>query len=480
MSPQFHRFSTSFFPGFRCLSFLVCLTVPVWFCIPVQAEVPDATIDGPIRAEAPGHPSNNFIYSASAIELQANGYIEEEYFISGMANRYALGGLETGAIIDSGHPYLTRLVVRRPLDPEHFNGVVVVEWLNVTGGPDKDIDWWQSGPHLMRNGYAYVMVSAQQMGIDTMQDLSPDRYADLDITHGGTVENDALSFDIFSAAGKAITRDGESPSANLDILDGLRADMLIATGHSQSASRLATYLNNVHPHEPIYDGFMVHGGGGRIRDDGAAKIFKVMAETDMRRRAAEPQPDSETFRQWEVAGASHVDEIFELEYAKVRNQHAGLPIDNVAPRDTACALPPYSRVPFRDVMDAAFEHLVVWIRDDLAPPRAEPLRVKQMMPEVQFARDEFGNVLGGIRLAAHAVPIAKNTGMNSGTVNRFCFLYGSHEPFADDLLDRLYPSHSVYVNRVRQVVGENVANGYILPYAAAETLRAAKASAIGR
>jgi len=464
----------------QALLVLAMLALNLLLMAPMLADVPVATFTGPVAADPPGDPSNNSIYSASAIDLTAHGYLEEEYFVSGTANRYELGGLETGSILDGGHPYVTRLVVRRPENPEQFNGVVIVEWLNVTGGTDKDIDWWQSGPHLLRNGYAYVMVSAQQMGIDTMQDWSPQRYGELDITHDGAVDNDALSFDIFSAVAKAISRNDRAANANLDILGGLQAEMLIATGHSQSASRLATYLNNVHPHEPIYDGFMVHGGGGRIRDDGAAKIFKVMAETDMRRRAAEPQPDTETFRQWEVAGSSHVDEIFELEFAKVRNLRAGLPIDGVAPRDTACALPPYSRVPFRDVMDAAFEHLVVWIRDDLAPPRAEPLRVRRMLPELEFQRDEHGNVLGGIRLAAHAVPVAKNTGMNSGTVNRFCFLYGSHEPFDGQLLDSLYPSHSAYVNRVRQVVGENVADGYILPFAAAETLRAAEASDIGR
>lgn len=332
----------------------------------------------------------------------------------------------------------------------------------------------------MRNGYAYVMVSAQQMGIDTMQQWSPLRYGDLDITNGGVVGNDALSFDIFSAVGKAITRAGEPLAANLDILGGLRAEILIATGHSQSASRLATYLNNVHPLEPVYDGFIVHGGGGRIRDDGTAKIFKLMAETDMQRRAAEPQPDTDTFRQWEVAGTSHVDEIFELEYARVRNLRDGLPIDDVAPRASTCVLPPYSRVPFRDVMDAAFEHLVTWVREDRPPPRAEPLQVKTMLPELEFARDEFGNVLGGIRLAAHAVPVAKNTGMNSGTENRFCFLYGSHEPFPEALLDQLYPTHSDYVAKVRRVVGENLADGYILPAAAERTLRAADASTIGR
>lgn len=444
-----------------------------------QAQVPPATISGPIAADRAGSGTLNTIYSASAIDLDAAGYVEEEYFIEGTANRYSSPEMETATVVDAGHRYKTRLIVRRPPAAD-FNGIVVVEWINVTGGPDKDIDWWQSGYHFIRNGYAYVVVSAQQMGIDTMKAWSPARYESLDVTHDGMATRDELSYDIFSAVGRAINRVGETSAAGeVDILAGLKAEQIIATGHSQSASRLATYLNNVHPREPVYDGVMVHGGGGRIRDDQPVKIFKIMAETDMVRRAATPQPDTETFRQWEVAGSSHVDVPFEIEYAKVRNLREGLPIDEVQPRDQNCALPPYSRVPFRDVMNAAFEHLVLWIRDDVAPPTADPLQLVRMMPEVEFARDEYGNVLGGIRLAEHVVATAKNTGLNSGS-NRFCFLYGSHEPFDQETLDGLYPTHGLYIEAVEKVLEQNLADSYILPYAAERTIREATRSTIGR
>ncbi|HAT58344.1 MAG TPA: hypothetical protein DCS79_06015, partial [Gammaproteobacteria bacterium] len=136
-----------------------------------QAEaVPPATIIGPIPADAAGSGSRNAIHSASAIELAAHGYSEEEFFIEGVANTYKADSdnpMADASIESEGHRYRTRLVVRRP-QPADFNGVVVVEWMNVTGGVDKDIDWWQSGEHLVANGYAYVFVSAQQMGIDNI------------------------------------------------------------------------------------------------------------------------------------------------------------------------------------------------------------------------------------------------------------------------------------------------------------------------
>jgi len=455
------------------------LALPVLFSGALSAAVPGAVINGPIPIDPAGHPSLNTIYSASAIELASRGYLEEEYFIEGSANRYSSSEMENSVIVDFGHRYKTRLIVRRPVSAAQFNGVVVVEWINVTGGPDKDIDWWQSGEHFIRNGYAYVAVSAQQMGIDTMKAWSSPRYSSLDVTHDGMATRDELSYDIFSSVGKAINRTGETSGNSVDILSGLKAEQILATGHSQSASRLAIYLNNIHPLEPIYDGVMVHGGGGRIRDDQGVKIFKIMAETDMSRRAAMPQPNTETFRQWEVAGTSHVDVPFEIEYGKVGRLRDGLALDGVTPRESGCELPAYSTVPFRDVMDAAFNHLVIWVKEDIAPPIGEPLQVSRMMPELEFARDEYGNVLGGIRLAEHAVPTATNTGMNTGA-NRFCFLYGSHEPFNEQILQSLYSDHADYLEKVTKVVNKNLQDGFILPIAATRTLREARQSQIGR
>ena len=89
-------------------------------------------------------------------------------FYNGKGNVYSQPYLATALVVSSGHPFKTRLIVRRT-PPHAFNGVVVVEGVNVTGGPDKDVDWWQSGEHLIRSGYVCMVVS-HQMGIDTMAD----------------------------------------------------------------------------------------------------------------------------------------------------------------------------------------------------------------------------------------------------------------------------------------------------------------------
>ena len=150
---------------------LLSVTLSVLFLQQGFTAVPPAVIEGPIMAEQP--PSRNAIYTASALDLAAHGYMKKS-FITGTGNVYSQPDLATGTV-SQAVILLTRLIVRRPA-PRAFNGIVVVEWINVTGGPDKDIDWWQSGEHLMRGGYAYVAVSAQQMGIDTMADWGSARW----------------------------------------------------------------------------------------------------------------------------------------------------------------------------------------------------------------------------------------------------------------------------------------------------------------
>src|SRR5687768_9137969 len=85
------------------------------FAIPVLGAAPDPTVTGPVAAPGiPGNPKHDYPFFATNHELAASGYVEEEFFIQGMANRYNTPPQATGSIIDSDHPYKTRVVVRRP------------------------------------------------------------------------------------------------------------------------------------------------------------------------------------------------------------------------------------------------------------------------------------------------------------------------------------------------------------------------------
>ena len=264
-------------------------------------------VTGPIASKAaPGDPAHDYPFFAAQEDLKALGYVEQEYFFSGTANRYETPEGATGKVIDGNHKYRTRLLVRRPTDPKKFNGTVLVEWNNVTAGHDQDIDWYQIHDHLIRSGYAWVGVSAQRIGVEALKVWNKDRYGSLDVTDDGTITNDALSYDIFADVGRA-ARDPHGA----DFLGGLKPQRVFATGHSQSAVRLATYVNSVHPLNPVFDAVIVHGGGSKIRTDLKIKVWKLNSETDVIiGQAAVRQPDTANFRTWDVAGDSHVDVQF--------------------------------------------------------------------------------------------------------------------------------------------------------------------------
>src|SRR6202012_2111051 len=109
------------------------------------------------------------------------GYVEEEFFIKGTASTYDTPDMATGTVKDGGHPYLTRIVVRRP-DPAHFNGVVLVEWDNVTNQFDAENVWFFDWEHMMRAGYVWVGVSPQHVGIDALKKWSPTRYGAFNVS----------------------------------------------------------------------------------------------------------------------------------------------------------------------------------------------------------------------------------------------------------------------------------------------------------
>lgn len=270
------------------------------------ASVPNPTVSGPIASpDIPGTPTHNYPFFASNHDLPTHGYVEEEFYFQGTANRYNTPALTTGTIIDSGHPYLTRMLVRRPADPKQFNGTVLVEWLNVTNGFDADNTWFFSWEHILKEGYAWVGVSAQEVGVARLQTWNPTRYGSLDVTQGGTITGDDLSYDIFSQAGQAV----RSPMG-VDPLGGLKARHVIAIGESQSAFRLATYINSINPLANEYDGFLVLSTlGNLIRTDLSVPVWKMLTEYDVENsEASVRQPDIMMFRTWEVAGSSHVDQ----------------------------------------------------------------------------------------------------------------------------------------------------------------------------
>jgi hypothetical protein len=441
--------------------------------------VPNPIVIGPIPSTAaPGDPSHDYPFLSTPVDLASRGYVEEEYFFDGTASRYDVPAaltlantpMTTANVIESGVSYRTRMIVRRPVSPNGFNGTVIMEWQNVSFNYDIDAGWLMCFEHLIRRGYAWIGVSVQRLGVHAATGLrawSPSRYGTLDLTAGGTRTDDSIGYDVFSQAGQAVRH-----PVGIDPMGGLPVERIIALGVSQGAVRLVAYHNAVHPLAGVFDGFMQGLHGAALRTDLGVKVFKLLSETDVwRDQIPYRQLDSGTLRRWEVAGSAHLDFRFEQQLLPLQIREFG-----VAPTPP-CTSPPFSRIPLVFVINAALDHLAEWIRTGVAPPTGPDIETVGV-PEV-IARDGFGNALGGIRLSQHAVPTATNTGVN-GPPASACRTYGSYVPFDDQTLAALYGNHGTYVSQVARVTAENLAAGYIVVEDAEATIREAARSGVGR
>jgi hypothetical protein len=422
-------------------------------------SVPAPTVTGPLSNTSPvGDPTHGYPFLATDVDLASAGYVEQEFNISGQATRYTASGTSTGTVLSTGHPYGTRIVVRRPVSTKAFNGVVIAEWYNVSNQWDQEVDWFQTHEHLLREGYAWVGISAQRAGVHSATGLkawSPSRYGAHDVTAGNTINDDSLSYDIFSQAVKAV----RSP-AGLDPLGSLPAPQyVIATGHSQSAGRLRSYVNSILPLSNILDAVVLHGIGGTLRADLARPVFRINSEGDVANLGgAVRQPDSPTLRTWEVAGASHGDWKLITDYGPLRKRDIGSYPGGYPGEPQTCDLPPLSRVPQHMVQNALYDHTVRWVAYGISPPTAPLIAMTSTTPPT-VARDSLGLAMGGIRLAQHEVPLRINTGVNTGP--GFCFLDGSSVPLTDAQLAALYPTVQSYVDEFVKVTLDNVEAGHI-------------------
>jgi alpha/beta hydrolase family protein len=416
--------------------------------------------------------------------LEARGYVEHEFLLSSSAHAYVSVGTPTAV----GHwrakptttaPFTTRMYVRMPVDASRFNGTVLVEWLNVSSGFDLDVTYGAAIDALLRAGYAYVGVSAQKVGVDALKSNNPSRYGTLD--HPG----DDYSYDIFSQAGMALRGAfGTHP------LGSLVPKRLLATGESQSASRMVTYINAIQPLAKVYDGFLVYSRGAsasrlnsatplpdnpRFRTDQKAPILDVQTEGDIvvLRSHLARQSDTSRFRLWEVAGGSHADEHTLSRMNPPKPTTAGAP----------CVVRANSANTFA-VVSRAVVSLDRWVRAGTLPARSPRITLgRDPSAADPVVRDGFGNAKGGIRLPELEVPTATITGIPNtappgapSIFQNFCRLFGQTHPFTASQLASLYPTHDDYVKRYRDAVDAAVAKHFLLR-ADGEVLKATAAAA---
>jgi hypothetical protein len=462
----------------------VALAIAVTVCTSVlalsQGDPARAATGAATVTVATGGGGKPVLPGFTSFDLADVGYEQSEYFLSGTANAYDIASpANDGKLVattKSTAPYTTRAVVVRPIDPRRFNGTVVVEWLNVSGGADAGPDWTLAHNQLVREGFAWVGVSAQKVGVDALKGTDPQRgdavrYASL--SHPG----DDYSYDIFSQAGQALRADPKT------MLGGLKPRHVIAVGESQSAIRLVTYIDAVHPSAHVYDGFLVHSraGGAPIRDDLDVPVLVVMTETDLLFSSGTVrQPDTNRYRLWEVAGTAHYDHYgLVIGPGDTGDGKSALTLLEAMQHPTAqpsanftCGAP-VNAGPAHYVLDTAVHDLNRWVANGILPPTAP--RIETTENPFALVLDEAGNVRGGIRTPAVDAPIAKLSGAPAGG-SSFCFLFGSTTPFTADQIRARYPNHGAFVSAWTRATNAALRAGFLVPADAKELVRAAKQS----
>ena len=296
-------------------------------------------ITGPIKGG-----SHGWAFGGPVLDFDAYGYTSEEFFLEGTASRYQP---VDGTTLDRDgkwsveacetQPFKTRFVVYRPSDPATFNGTVIVSWNNVSAGHDL---FGGDSLEVLEGGYAFVGVTTQRVGVHGIApmnlglvDWDKERYGSLSIS------SDDYSFDIFTQAARAVAPD--RPRNGVDPMGGLDVRHLVALGASQSAARLGTYVNAIHPLSHAFDGYLllIYFGAGSplevgelvlnlndpelgregnarlrlrgsnlIRDDLDVPVMIVNSELEAIACHPVRQPDTDRFRWWESAGTCHVSE----------------------------------------------------------------------------------------------------------------------------------------------------------------------------
>ena len=476
---------------------------------------------------------HGFPFLTSSINLASFGYGEQEFLISGTAQAF----VNSGTLGNDGiwnvtpgatAPYVTRILVRKPLDPARFNGTVVVEWLNVTGGIDTGPDWDYEHVELLREGYAWVGVTAQFVGAAFLPVFDSVRYAT--ISHPG----DSWSYDIFSQAGMAVLYGTPQPLGNLTH----RVRTLLAEGESQSAIRMLTYYNAIQPLAKVYQGMLIHStgsgaalsqsfaGGGIgvpvipappgvpatpdiavpptafVRGDLPQPVLFFNTETDITVLGAgfsvHNQPDSHTFRMWEIAGTTHAD-AYLLQFAGEDAAKSGLAVPPFN-----CGNPPINDGPETFAVRTALRALARWTRNPEQSPPIGPRFAVQIVtspaPAALVERDpNTGNAVGGIRLPPVAVPIETLTGIRPPAAvagNPNCVLFGATSPWDGNSdpwdgvpgldpapspqpsLEVLYGTKLSYLIQYAFAAERSVFEGFLLPEDTREMIGLAEAASV--
>ena len=508
---------------------VISLFVFLWFTLfaalpSLHADAPIPNVTGPIPVTADSHPFNAANHSAVPQDLSRFNYIEEEYFVSGLANIYDFDGDSKIMVKAADAPYTTRILVRRPASPHEFSGNIIVELLNPTARYDLDIQWQFSCDYFLAQKDVWVGVTVKPVTVGSLKTFDPKRYAPLSMANplppdktcpnpisllpdSTPATENGLVWDILSQVGALL-----KSTLPKNPLHGFDIKRVFATGYSQTAGYLVPYVNFIRPlpaaaldnGKPVYDGYLIGDGDGLaisinqcsvpvkagdprfVIQPRSEPVISVGTQTllvpGVLARRGDSDSPADRYRRYEVPGASHISKrglIYFPSPADVARAGVSQPPPACSEIDTFGL----TDFPLEYFMNGAFANLDAWVRSGIVPPKSLWIKVKNV-PGVPFPvaeLDQYGNAVGGVPVPYIEVPIATYYTRSTSADPRdalFCSLSGYKVPFKKETLTQLYPTHNAYVKKVKESVETMVKERLITQDDGLKIIKEAEQSAV--
>ena len=459
----------------------------------------------PVTADS--HPFNGAAWQNKPINLARYGYVEREYLLSSESNVYdwTPNGNFEPTVLRTGD-VTTRMLVRRPKNMKTWSGKVNVEIINMSAGYDWTAVWSALWERTLGDHDIYVGITGKPNVLPGMQQLDPERYADLswdnplpaDEQTCGTLPGDdgydpnksklyenGLVWDLLTQTGRLLK--SASPENPL----GARARQVILTGESQSANFLLTYYRFFTPSavlpngKPIFDGYFAETQVGLAGSPINQCATPLALDDDQRVFPNRRAPWAAINSQWDYDGARRWDAPVDSNtpgakhaFWELAGSHHGwewqylygdanaedlLAAGFWDPATYAWSCGPNNpEVPLYMSEKALFKQLQRWIETGKAPSRAPRILHSAVDPGDGFddktIYDGLGNAMGGIRYPMVAAPVAA-FGVGQYALTGDC---PEIVPFDDATLDALYPTRQNYLEQYDSATAQLLRQGFVL------------------